>query len=47
MEYGGYTYILTNNRNSVLYIGVTANLDKRMYVLLRQAWVDDRNRLVR
>ncbi len=30
MSYGGFTYILTNSRQTVLYIGVTANLDKRM-----------------
>ncbi len=31
MAYGGYVYILTNNRHTVLYIGVTANLAKRLY----------------
>ena len=31
MEYGGFTYILTNSRHTVLYIGVTANLAKRLY----------------
>ena len=27
----GYTYILTNKRHTVLYIGVTSDLEKRMY----------------
>ncbi len=27
----GYTYIITNQFNSVLYIGVTSNLPKRIY----------------
>ena len=27
----GYIYILTNQNNSVLYIGVTSNLVKRIY----------------
>lgn len=27
----GYIYILTNKNNSVLYIGVTSNLIKRIY----------------
>ena len=31
MEKSGYTYILTNKRHTVLYIGVTANLSRRMY----------------
>jgi putative endonuclease len=31
MEKGGYTYILTNSRNTVLYIGVTSCLEKRLY----------------
>ncbi len=28
---GGFIYILTNRWNTVLYIGVTANLEKRIY----------------
>jgi putative endonuclease len=28
---GGYVYILVNCNNKVLYVGVTANLEKRMY----------------
>jgi len=31
LEYGGYTYILTNLHNTVLYIGVTSDLEKRLY----------------
>ncbi|HOP23615.1 MAG TPA: GIY-YIG nuclease family protein, partial [Gammaproteobacteria bacterium] len=27
----GFVYILTNYKNSVLYIGVTSNLVKRIY----------------
>ncbi len=27
----GYTYILTNSRHTVLYIGVTSCLEKRLY----------------
>jgi putative endonuclease len=30
MERGGYTYILTNAHNTVLYIGVTSDLRLRM-----------------
>ncbi len=30
-EKQGYTYILTNTYNKVLYIGVTSNLSKRIY----------------
>ncbi|MDD2536889.1 MAG: GIY-YIG nuclease family protein [Candidatus Absconditabacteria bacterium] len=30
-EKRGFVYILTNKRNGTLYIGVTANLEKRMY----------------
>ena len=30
MEYGGYTYILTNKSHTVLYVGVTANLERRL-----------------
>jgi putative endonuclease len=30
MERGGYTYILTNRHNTVLYIGVTSDLVIRM-----------------
>jgi len=30
MKYGGYTYILTNKNNTVLYTGVTSNLLKRI-----------------
>jgi putative endonuclease len=31
MQYGGYTYILTNSKNTVLYVGVTADLAKRIH----------------
>ncbi len=31
MEKGGYTYILTNSTHTVLYIGVTSCLEKRLY----------------
>ncbi|MEZ4743357.1 MAG: GIY-YIG nuclease family protein [Bdellovibrionota bacterium] len=31
MKKGGYIYILTNTRHTVLYIGVTSNLEKRLY----------------
>ncbi len=27
----GYTYILSNNKNTVVYVGVTANIVKRVY----------------
>ena len=27
----GYTYILSNKSNSIVYIGVTANIVKRVY----------------
>ncbi len=30
MEKGGYVYILTNRPDGTLYIGVTANLEKRL-----------------
>lgn len=30
MKYGGYTYILTNKNNTVLYTGVTSNLQKKL-----------------
>ena len=30
MKKGGYIYILTNKNNSVLYIGVTSDLTKRL-----------------
>ena len=30
MHKGGYTYILTNENNTVLYVGVTSNLSKRI-----------------
>ena len=30
MEHGGWTYILTNKRGGVLYIGMTSNLAARM-----------------
>lgn len=30
-EKSGYTYILTNVRNNVLYTGVTSDLHKRVY----------------
>ncbi|MBI3114618.1 MAG: GIY-YIG nuclease family protein [Candidatus Harrisonbacteria bacterium] len=35
---GGYVYIMTNKTNSVLYTGVTSNLEKRTY--------EHKNRLV-
>ncbi len=28
---GGYIYILTNENNAVLYVGVTSNLSNRLY----------------
>lgn len=31
MERGGAVYILTNKLNTTLYIGVTSNLQKRVY----------------
>ena len=31
MEKGGYIYILTTKKKSVLYTGVTSNLKKRIY----------------
>ena len=31
MNKQGYVYILTNPRNTVLYTGVTSNLQKRIY----------------
>lgn len=31
MEKRGYVYILTNKRRTVLYVGVTSNLVKRMW----------------
>jgi len=31
MKRGGFTYIMTNDCHSVLYTGVTANLEKRVY----------------
>jgi putative endonuclease len=31
MERGGAVYILTNKLNTTLYIGVTSNLQKRLY----------------
>jgi putative endonuclease len=31
MERGGYIYIMTNINNTVLYIGVTSNIEKRIY----------------
>lgn len=31
MERGGYIYILTNKNNTVLYIGVTSNLEQRIW----------------
>jgi putative endonuclease len=30
-EIGGYTYIMTNKNNTVLYIGVTSNIEQRVY----------------
>ena len=37
MEYGGYTYVLTNKGHTVLYVGVTANLERRLEQHKRQA----------
>jgi putative endonuclease len=30
MKHGGFTYILTNNYNTVLYTGITSNLSVRL-----------------
>ena len=30
MHYGGVVYIMTNKNNTVLYVGVTSNLSKRL-----------------
>lgn len=29
--YGGYVYLMTNKHNTVIYTGVTSNLQKRAY----------------
>lgn len=31
MQKNGYVYILTNKNNSVLYVGVTSNLEQRIW----------------
>ena len=31
MKHGGYVYILNNSRNTVLYIGVTSDLPRRIH----------------
>ncbi|MCD4665346.1 MAG: GIY-YIG nuclease family protein [Bacteroidales bacterium] len=31
MERGGYTYLMTNKNNTVIYTGVTSNLRNRVY----------------
>lgn len=31
MERGGYTYLMTNKNNTVLYTGMTSNLRSRIY----------------
>jgi len=31
LEKGGYTYIITNRNHTVLYIGVSSCLEKRLY----------------
>lgn len=31
MQKGGYIYILTNKNNKVLYVGVTSDLQKRIW----------------
>jgi putative endonuclease len=31
MKHGGYVYIMTNRRKSVLYVGVTADLKRRIW----------------
>jgi len=31
MQYGGVVYIMTNFKNTALYVGVTSNLAKRFY----------------
>ncbi len=31
MEKGGFVYILTNKHNTVMYIGVSSNIDKRLW----------------
>ncbi|MCQ2335994.1 MAG: GIY-YIG nuclease family protein [Paludibacteraceae bacterium] len=31
MQRGGYTYIMTNKTKTTLYVGVTSNLENRIY----------------
>jgi len=31
MQEGGYIYILTNKNSNVLYVGVTSNLERRIW----------------
>lgn len=31
MKHGGYIYIITNKNNTTLYVGVTANLQRRIW----------------
>ncbi|MDB5725926.1 MAG: excinuclease subunit [Novosphingobium sp.] len=31
MQYGGWTYIMTNRAHGVLYVGVTSGIDRRMW----------------
>ena len=31
MKHGGYVYIMTNRRKSILYVGVTADLKRRIW----------------
>jgi len=38
MERGGCVYILTNSRHTVLYTGVTSDLQSRMYQHLHQSY---------
>jgi putative endonuclease len=31
MQYGGWTYIMTNRAHGVLYVGVTSDVDRRVW----------------
>lgn len=40
MERGGCVYILTNKKNTVLYTGVTSDLQSRMYQHIHKTYPD-------